>query len=284
MKMKKINNLALLILSIMLCTAFFMQGCKKDKGMEITTTAVTKISISGAESGGTVLNDGGSTITARGVCWSTSKNPTVSDSKTNDGSESGSFVSTLSGLSMNTTYYIRAYATTSSETYYGNELSFKTSATLAIGDHYGGGVVAYILKQGDPGYHLSIQKGLIAATSDLNASWGCPGTNIAGTSTALGTGKANTDKIVATCTTSGIAARLCDELVLNGYNDWYLPSKDELNKIRIARDLIGGFVGESYWTSSQIDKDDAWTQSMLSGFQTNFGKNLPVSLRPVRSF
>jgi len=283
MKSFNLNTAAIIALSVMLCTVSFLQGCKKDEEVEITTTAITKISISGAESGGNIINDGGKNVTSRGVCWSTAKNPTVSDNKTTDGSGSGSFVSTLSGLSMNTTYYIRAYATTSSETYYGNELSFKTSATLAIGDHYGGGIVAYILQPSEPGYHPSIQKGLIAATSDLNTSWG-KNININGTLTAIGTGKSNTEKIVAQDSTSGIAARLCDELVLNGYNDWYLPSKDELNKIRIARDLIGGLVGEVYWSSSQYDNYYAWAQGMQSGFQSKDSKHLPRSVRPVRSF
>ncbi len=94
----------------------------------LTTTAVTEIGSQTATSGGTITDDGGAAISARGVCWGTSQNPTISGSKTDDGTGSGSFTSSISGLEPNTTYYVRAYATNSKGTSYGNEVNFKTSA------------------------------------------------------------------------------------------------------------------------------------------------------------
>lgn len=93
----------------------------------ITTTAVSNITGTSAISGGIILSDGGAKITARGVCWSTSPNPTIADNKTIDGGGIGSFTSNLSGLTGGT-YYIRAYAKNSNGTAYGNELSFTTTA------------------------------------------------------------------------------------------------------------------------------------------------------------
>jgi len=95
----------------------------------LTTTAVSSIAAFTASSGGNVTYDGGAAVTARGVCWSTSTNPTISGSKTTDGSGTGSFVSSITGLSPLTTYYVRAYATNSAGTSYGNEISFITTAT-----------------------------------------------------------------------------------------------------------------------------------------------------------
>ncbi len=96
----------------------------------VTTTAVTSITSVSASSGGNVTSDGGSTVTARGICWSTSANPTVSNSKTIDGSGTGQFTSAMTSLLPGTTYYVRAYATNASGTSYGNEVIFATSASL----------------------------------------------------------------------------------------------------------------------------------------------------------
>ena len=89
-----------------------------------STTAVSSITVTTATSGGNIANDGGATITARGVCWSTSASPTVANSKTVDAGTTGSFTSSLTGLSVSTLYYVRAYATNSAGTAYGDQLSF----------------------------------------------------------------------------------------------------------------------------------------------------------------
>ncbi|MHB8871053.1 MAG: beta strand repeat-containing protein, partial [Candidatus Doudnabacteria bacterium] len=100
----------------------------------LTTLSVTSITSMSSSSGGNITSDGGATVTARGICWNTSGTPTTSDSNTSNGSGTGSFTSSLTGLSSNTTYYVRAYATNSAGTAYGNEVSFTTliSVTLPI--------------------------------------------------------------------------------------------------------------------------------------------------------
>jgi len=95
----------------------------------LTTTSVTNIAQTTATSGGDVTSDGGASVTARGVCWSTSQNPTISNSHTTDGNGPGVFVSNLTGLIQNTLYYARAYATNSEGTNYGDEVSFTTTAS-----------------------------------------------------------------------------------------------------------------------------------------------------------
>ena len=95
-------------------------------GIELSTATVTNITTNSATSGGNITDDGSSPITARGICWSASPNPTISDSKTSDGSGTGSFISQITGLTENTTYYVRAYATNEIGTGYGNEISFTT--------------------------------------------------------------------------------------------------------------------------------------------------------------
>jgi uncharacterized protein (TIGR02145 family) len=97
----------------------------------IQTVSASDITPTTAVSGGNVTSDGGANVTARGVCWNTSPNPSTSNSKTNNGGGTGSFTANLSGLKANTTYYVRAYATNSVNTAYGNQISFKTADASA---------------------------------------------------------------------------------------------------------------------------------------------------------
>ena len=449
----------------------------------VTTTAVTGITQITATSGGNVTTSGGATVTARGVCWGTSSNPTISNSHTIDGSGTGVFVSSLTSLTPNTPYYVRAYATNSVGTAYGNELSFTTLTwscgssitinhvtgsvapvtktvtygtvtnipgetskcwitsnlgadhqatsvddateasagwywqfnrnqgykhdgttrtpktnwigsisensdwitsndpcnielgttwriptytewynvnntggwtsrvgpwnsglkmhaagrlssidgslndrgsdgyywsstqsdatggwflhfsnsnsymisnnkatgfsvrclqgavtTFSIGQSYGGGIIFYIDGTG--------QHGLISATSNQStgAEWGCYLTTIGCYYTAIGKGQENTTAIVNGCSTIGIAARICNDLVLNGYNDWFLPSKDELNQMYTQKTIIGGFTSNYYLSSSEWSATAAWAQSFGNGNQNDFYKNSPAAVRAVRAF
>lgn len=99
----------------------------------LSTNVVSGITNNSATLGGTISSDGGATINARGVCWSTNTNPTIAlSTKTTDGTGIGVFTSTISGFTANTTYYVRAYATNSAGTSYGTEISFTTLTTLTI--------------------------------------------------------------------------------------------------------------------------------------------------------
>ena len=100
----------------------------------VTTTAISNVDKTTATSGGEVTADGGADVTARGICWSTSQAPTVSDSHTTDGTGTGSFTSAMTELTANTTYYVRAYATNSAGTAYGEEVSFTTLPDGILGD------------------------------------------------------------------------------------------------------------------------------------------------------
>jgi len=96
--------------------------------ISISTDTVIEITSTSAKSGGNISSDGGATVTTRGVVWATSQNPTISlSTKTSNGTGTGAFTSELSSLAANTTYYVRAYATNSAGTAYGNEVSFKTN-------------------------------------------------------------------------------------------------------------------------------------------------------------
>lgn len=109
-------------------TAIYLPSCKKEATPPIViTTIVSNITQTTVLTGGTVTDDGGAKVTEIGVCWSTSPNPTTSSNKTSNVTGSGSFTSSITGLTANTKYYVRAYATNSAGTSYGNEVTFTTN-------------------------------------------------------------------------------------------------------------------------------------------------------------
>ncbi len=122
--MKALVNI---LIYLLLPFSILLYSCKKDNIPALSTSAITNILGTAAISGGSITNDGTSSIMVRGVCWSTNANPTTADSKTMDGAGTGIFESKMTDLNLSTTYYVRAYATNNMGTAYGNEMSFRTS-------------------------------------------------------------------------------------------------------------------------------------------------------------
>jgi IPT/TIG domain len=249
----------------------------------LTTSTVSDIIVSTAIGGGNIISQGGSAVTARGICWSTNPTPNTLNNKTVNGSGIGVFSSSITGLTVGVTYYVRAYATNSFGTAYGNEITFKSLPIL--GAFYQAGFIAYIFLPGDPGYVEGESHGLIAASADdaIQASWASGAHTITGaTGTALGTGATNTAAIVGS-PGSHYAAQVCFDLKLDMYDDWFLPSKDELHKVYLAKDLIGDLNPGYYWTSSESGSD-VWIQNFSTGVQSTFGKGGGFRVRAVRVF
>ncbi len=185
---------------------------------------------------------------------------------------------TETGLTTGTTYtrYVWAYNTCGIST---STTSTAQTVSFVIGQSYGGGIIFYLDGTG--------QHGLIAATSDqsIGAQWGCSGTAIGGTFSAIAMGQTNTTAIVNGCNQAGIAARICDDLVLNGYSDWFLPSLDELNQMCLQKAAIGGFeIYGTYQSSSEHNDIYVWVKSFYQCMQFYNGKNSTYWVRAVRAF
>ena len=131
--------------------------------------------------------------------------------------------------------------------------SFAAPLIKAHGGERGG--LAFLQQAGESGSRVSVQHGLIAAKQDLAGSYNWRD-----------------------------AYGACDRLEENGFNDWHLPDKDELNKLYLSRALIGGFSVDRYWSATEYDPTSAFSQQFLNGLQEFLPKMERLSVRPVRIF
>jgi len=160
---------------------------------------------------------------------------------------------------------------------------------LTFGTAYQGGLVAYILLLGDPGYDANTQHGLIASTSDQSTGimWYNGSNNTGARGTAIGTGLANTNTIISSQGAS-YAAGLARAYNGGGYTDWYLPSFDELVKLYSFNLLgLGGVWLDNsnhYWSSTESSNSQAKAQYFRTGYTSNVGKNGVGRVRAIRSF
>jgi hypothetical protein len=188
--------------------------------------------------------------------------------------------SIISGLTIGLTYHYRVKANNVIGSSFGIDMTFTTA--YSIGENVNGGLVFYIDNTG--------KHGLVCAPTDQGtvSDWGCWGTTINGADgTIVGTGNQNTTDIITGCTEDGIAAKICYDLDLNGYTDWFLPSKDELGLMytNLKTNGFGDFTGHFYWSSSEGPNNDAWAQIFSSGDQARLAKNsLDHLVRAVRIF
>jgi len=261
---------------------------------QLTTAEITDITPNAARSGGNVIADGGSSITVRGVVWDTETAPVVTlSSKTVNGEGLGSFNSAVSALNSGTTYYLRAYATNSQGTFYGNEITFETTTQqLVLGQNYQGGIIVYLFKSGDLGYNPAVQHGFIANTDVIDNNiwdWGCNSTLQNGTSAAFGSGMANTQWLAAHCTEQNSGINFCNTYSTGGYSDWFMPSKDELLKIYPFNDIMDDiyFIGNKYFSSTEASATKAWAVDFTEGTGTAsqvFKNDIETNFCPIRKF
>ena len=160
---------------------------------------------------------------------------------------------------------------------------------VAIGDEYQGGIIFHIFEQGDLEYVEGEFHGLIAAPMDQSSAskWGCNGTNISGADGIyIGTGNQNTIDIWNNpCLAGNDAAEICYNLSLNGYDDWFLPSKDELDKLFLNLDSqgLGDLYNSYYWSSSEFSSNQAWVRNP-AGLSTGYKNYSGYYVRAIRAF
>jgi hypothetical protein len=259
----------------------------------LSTTSATGISLTGGTTGGNITYNGGTTITRRGVCWSTSSNPTINDNKLVIGSGDGSFTVNLTGLMGGTTYYIRAYATNGVGTGYGSQITLTTSAMLP-GVAYLGGKIAYIFQAGDVGYVAGETHGFIIMSNKIGITGQFGGYNptystysYANTSTAFGSGMNNT-RIMNGLSWNNFAKNIYN-VSYSGYSDWYVPSSEEWNKIIPNWASIGIGAGNFQCTSEVSQYNSYYVSAYLSnnvmrGNLTNGGKTSNYDIIGIRNF
>jgi hypothetical protein len=248
----------------------------------VTTLAATSITPMAAQLNATVnanylstvvTFEYGSTI-SYGNTTTATQSPVTGNTSTNVSAD-------ITGLVVGATYHFRAKAENSLGTTYGSDMIF--SAVYVIGGNANGGIIFYI---DVTGLH-----GLVCAPTNqsTSAAWGCSGTTLLGADgTAIGTGNQNTIDIINGCSTTGIAAKICYDLVLNGYTDWFLPSSEELGFMytNLKANGLGSFANSYYWSSTEVSYNGAWALQFQDGSQNVFGmyKYSNYNVRAVRAF
>ncbi|MFT5347867.1 MAG: hypothetical protein ACI9M3_000902 [Bacteroidia bacterium] len=201
----------------------------------LTTVDITGITNTSAMSGGMILGNGGEEIIERGVCYSELTSPNINNNVVKSGAGDGSFVTEITGLTKDKKYYVRAYATTTSGTGYGNEVEF----------------TAFGLES----FTFAGKKTYIFPTNSGAGIWG-PDDVTAATNTQDGAG--NTAKIALIG--GAHLANKCADLDAYGHSDWYMPSYEELKALRTAAPNLDG-IGENdgpFWSSSENSEESAF--------------------------
>jgi hypothetical protein len=154
---------------------------------------------------------------------------------------------------------------------------------MPIGDTYQGGIIVYILQPGDLNYSASTERGIIVSASDVSSGvkWynGSYGVKTSANDKLVRTGSSNTTKIVNTQGAGSYAAQVCQDLSLNTYTDWQLPSIEELKILYSARSLTG-----AYWSSTEYEAGWNYVRVVNDGQEGSRSKNETLKVRAVRYY
>lgn len=253
----------------------------------LTISAVAEIGTNSAKFSANLTNVNSNQIVSKGFVFGMLNNPTLNT----NGSEFfyvngdiSDFSDTVSlWLNPNTTYYVRAFATTENGiNFYSNEESFTTQQVGQLGP--AGGYVFYNKGNNNDGWQF-----LEAASNDqiTNIQWGCINLNITGTEYGIGNGSLNTGQIVAQCNDPSFAAKIADNLILGGNSDWFLPSNAEMMLIHMNLYLngLGNFnPALPYWTSTQVNNELAISIDLNTGLTYPSLKSENYSVRAIRAY
>lgn len=252
--------------------------CEGPGAPAVVRTLSVELTLPQARLHGEVVSSGDSFLRERGACVGTSPAPTFCIP--GNLPVVGTFATSIPTPALGAVYYARAYALTRAGKVYGQDIQFRA---VFPGSPFEGGVVFHV----DPdGMH-----GLIAAPvnqSTFSQWWDSvnhgPAMSTGATGTAVGTGAANTTAIVTALGAGNYAAKLCADLDLDGFSDWYLPSKDELNLMYVNRDAIGNLNEAGYWSSSEEVGTIVWIQNLGSGDVSTTESTMNNAVRAIRAF
>ena len=249
-------------LLLLICTNFFELDIyamnssyslsSNAQSISIKTTRVRYIGIDSAIMGGVIVDKGSENILRAGLCYSLSPQPTIANSIVERIGNADSFTCVVKNLEPEKAYYVRAFLETSNGVIYGPQRTFATDPLL-IGSYIHGGFVFYIFKPGEAGYVEGEKHGLVVATNTNTTTYSWR--NLSDTllnvlDSSIGSGSTNTQLIVAALGQGDYAAKICDDLVLNGYSDWYLPSALELDAL--MKNKVRPGLNAQFWSSTEI--------------------------------
>jgi len=266
---------------ILVVLTLFFTSCTKEVPPYIDTSELEMIAVNylGKDSVNFVANmENPYKAVTRGFCWSKNPNPTLDDFYDTILVDGSNTMILNTNIKDHDTYYVRAYFRNKKQlTYSSNQLKINIFNKHFVGENFGGGIIFYMdTKQ----IH-----GMVVCENDLGTfKFGCNQTPNPNNKTHLGAGQLNTEDFTKVCKDSLTAMNICQNLILNSYNDWFLPSKDELNLL-YENKLLAKMGGKFYWSSSQVTSTTSWVQDFFTGQQSSVLLNTNnFIVRAIRQF
>jgi hypothetical protein len=268
----------------------------------VITAEVTSITINtngnSAIVGGEVISQGGSEVTQRGICWSISSNPGLSDNVVSENLGLGSYSFTVTGIELGNTYYVRAFATNQFGTAYGEEVSFTVDVGALYEFEDGSSGIVFYIDDGQHGLVVSLDGGYAKWSTNTVDIPSIPDSYPAPTSFTMGLGASYTTTMINYY--NNVLHLSVSNYLPAAYwcrskgSEWYLPSFGELHQLSSVRTTVNNGLTQHggseirasrYWSSSEYNSDAAWRYNFGGSWdQTGWSKPVEHNVRAVRMF